>query len=185
MGFLGEYETLSSADARRALLFQWLNQRRHELYAELRENAPVFATPDFFLVTRYQDVKDIIENGDHFKARAYATSGSFVLGKDKEPKPEHAFKYEHEHDKDRDFLSKLLPDADLETYVRDTADTIAANAPLTVNAVKYIVGQATKDETQRDLGRAAEMVKKCFQSNDYVEGRNAFMEKRKPVFTGT
>jgi len=124
MGFLGEYEALSSADARRALLFQWLNQRRHELYAELRENAPVFATPDFFLVTRYQDVKDIIENGDHFKARAYATSGSFVLGKDKEPKHEHAFKYEHEHDKDRDFLSKLLPDADLER-IRAIASKVA------------------------------------------------------------
>jgi cytochrome P450 len=66
MGFLGEYEALSSADAGRALLFQWLNQRRHELYAELRENAPVFSTPDFFLVTHYQDAKTIIEDGDRF-----------------------------------------------------------------------------------------------------------------------
>ena len=36
-----------------------------------------------------------------------------------------------------------------------------------------------------DLAHAAEMVKKCFESKDYVEGRTAFMEKRKPVFTGT
>jgi len=124
MGFLGEYEALSSADARRALLFQWLNQRRHELYAELRENAPVFATPDFFLVTRYEDAKTIIEDGDRFKVRTYATSGTFVLGKDKEPKHEHALKYEHEHDKDRDFLSKLLPDADLER-IRAIASKVA------------------------------------------------------------
>ena len=82
-------------------------------------------------------------------------------------------------------VNRVVPDADLETYVRDYADTIAGNAPLTVNAVKYVVGQAVKDESQRDLVRAAELVKKCFQSNDYVEGRNAFMEKRKPVFTGT
>jgi len=60
MGFLKEYEALSSADARRALLFQWLNEHRHELFAELRDNAPVFAAPDFFLVTRYEDVKNIL-----------------------------------------------------------------------------------------------------------------------------
>ena len=46
MGFLREYEALSSADARRALLFQWLNERRHELFAELRDNAPIFETPE-------------------------------------------------------------------------------------------------------------------------------------------
>jgi 1,4-dihydroxy-2-naphthoyl-CoA synthase len=29
------------------------------------------------------------------------------------------------------------------------------------------------------------MVEDCFSSSDYNEGRSAFMEKRKPVFTGT
>jgi enoyl-CoA hydratase len=82
-------------------------------------------------------------------------------------------------------VNRVVPDAELEDYVRNYADTIAANAPLTVDAVKYIVGQVVKDESQRNLGRAAEMVKKCFESKDYVEGRTAFMEKRKPVFTGT
>jgi 1,4-dihydroxy-2-naphthoyl-CoA synthase len=28
------------------------------------------------------------------------------------------------------------------------------------------------------------LVEACFASNDYVEGRTAFMEKRKPDFTG-
>src|SRR5262245_10603441 len=81
-------------------------------------------------------------------------------------------------------VNRVVPDAELEDYVRNYADTIAANAPLTVDAVKYIVGQVVKDESQRNLARAAEMVKACFQSKDYIEGRTAFMEKRKPVFTG-
>ena len=42
-----------------------------------------------------------------------------------------------------------------------------------------------KDEDARDLGRCSELVKQCFASKDYIEGRKAFMEKRKPMFTGT
>jgi enoyl-CoA hydratase/carnithine racemase len=54
-----------------------------------------------------------------------------------------------------------------------------------VKTAKFIAGQTTRDESKRDLARAAEMVEQCFKSNDYTEGRKAFMEKRKPAFTGT
>ena len=82
-------------------------------------------------------------------------------------------------------VNRVLPDAELESYVKDYADTIAANAPLTVDSVKYIVGQAVTDESKRDLEKCDELVQACFASNDYKEGRKAFMEKRKPVFTGS
>ena len=82
-------------------------------------------------------------------------------------------------------VNRVLPDADLETYVKDYADTIAGNAPLTVDSVKYIVGQAVTDESKRDLKKADAMVAACFASNDYTEGRKAFMEKRKAQFTGS
>ena len=65
------------------------------------------------------------------------------------------------------------------------ADAIAGNAPLTVNAVKYIANEVYRPESERNLQKAADMVSQCFASKDYVEGRTAFMEKRKPVFTGT
>jgi enoyl-CoA hydratase len=82
-------------------------------------------------------------------------------------------------------VNRVLSGEELEKYVKEYADTISGNAPLTVNAVKYIVGQVVKDESKRDMKKCAERVAECFDSNDYIEGRKAFMEKRKPAFTGT
>ena len=64
------------------------------------------------------------------------------------------------------------------------AETIAANAPLTVKAAKAAINEGTKNPDERDLDRVAAMVEECFNSEDYKEGRRAFMEKRKPEFKG-
>ena len=53
-------------------------------------------------------------------------------------------------------VNRVVPQAELENYVKTYAETIAANAPLTVKAVKYIVGEAMKDESKRDLAHCAE-----------------------------
>jgi enoyl-CoA hydratase len=82
-------------------------------------------------------------------------------------------------------INRVVPSAELETYVKSITDMICANAPLTIQAVKYTVGEILKDEGKRNVPGTVEMVEKCFTSNDYNEGRAAFMEKRKPVFTGT
>jgi enoyl-CoA hydratase len=81
-------------------------------------------------------------------------------------------------------VNRVVAADTLETYVRGYADTIGANAPLTINAVKFIANQTVVDESKRDLTRCADLVKRCFESKDYVEGRRAFMEKRKPAFVG-
>jgi enoyl-CoA hydratase len=81
-------------------------------------------------------------------------------------------------------INRVLPDAQLEAYVRDYADSIAANAPLTVASIKTIVAELTKDESVRDLALCQQVVDRCFASEDYVEGRTAFMAKRKPKFQG-
>lgn len=81
-------------------------------------------------------------------------------------------------------INRMVPADRLESYVREYAAAIAANAPLTVSSIKTIVAQALKDESDRDYELCDEVVDRCFNSADYVEGRRAFMEKRKPKFTG-
>ena len=68
--------------------------------------------------------------------------------------------------------------------VRWSSTTIAANAPLTVKAMKVILGEIAKDAEDRDRAACDALVAECFASDDYIEGRRAFVEKRKPVFTG-
>lgn len=81
-------------------------------------------------------------------------------------------------------INRIVPDETLEAYVRGYAATIAANAPLTVASIKTIVAELAKDESARDMALCQQVVDRCFNSEDYVEGRTAFMAKRKPMFRG-
>ena len=64
------------------------------------------------------------------------------------------------------------------------ATEIAANAPLSVLAAKAAVDEITAHPESPDMGRLDALVDACFNSADYQEGQNAFLEKRKPVFQG-
>jgi enoyl-CoA hydratase/carnithine racemase len=80
--------------------------------------------------------------------------------------------------------NRMVEPADLESTVFDLARTIADNAPLSVAASKMAIDQVLLDPAQRDLDALALATARCFDSDDFREGRAAFAEKRKPVFKG-
>lgn len=84
--------------------------------------------------------------------------------------------------KEMGLAHRVVPAAELEKSTREYCEAIAANAPLTMRAAKRIIREITKSEY--DVALCRSWVKECFDSADYAEGRKAFMEKRKPVFTG-
>jgi enoyl-CoA hydratase len=81
-------------------------------------------------------------------------------------------------------IDKLVAEADLWTTTMDIAKQIATNAPLAVYAAKLTIGEILKDPAKRDMAAIKEIGIKCMDSDDFKEGRTAFMEKRKPVFKG-
>ena len=81
-------------------------------------------------------------------------------------------------------VGQVMPHDDLTPYVNQLTDQIARNAPLVLKAMKHIIAQTASDGVH-DRMACDSMVDRCFDSNDYIEGRRAAAEKRPPQFTGT
>ena len=81
-------------------------------------------------------------------------------------------------------LNRVMPDAELEAYTRSYCAMIAENAPLTIEAIRAAASEIGRPDGQIDSKHLEALVARCFDSEDYKEGRNAFLEKRKPAFKG-
>jgi enoyl-CoA hydratase len=81
-------------------------------------------------------------------------------------------------------VDRVVPDTELWSATLDIARTISGNAPLAIQAAKITIAQVLKDPDKRDMDAIKQIGLACMDSEDFREGRRAFMEKRKPQFRG-
>jgi enoyl-CoA hydratase/carnithine racemase len=81
-------------------------------------------------------------------------------------------------------VDRVVPDTELWNATSEIARTISGNAPLAIKAAKITIAQILKDPDKRDMDAIKAIGTACMDSEDFREGRQAFMEKRKPQFKG-
>lgn len=79
------------------------------------------------------------------------------------------------------FVEEIASQGVFDAATDDLISTILSRAPLTHRAAKSAVAAAL-DPSLKDQAR--EDAKTCFGSEDYAEGWQAFLDKRKPTFMG-
>ena len=81
-------------------------------------------------------------------------------------------------------VDRVIANDELWNATMEIARAISGNAPLAIQAAKITIAQVLKDPADRDMEAIKRIGMACMDSEDFREGRRAFMEKRKPQFKG-
>jgi enoyl-CoA hydratase/carnithine racemase len=80
------------------------------------------------------------------------------------------------------FVHEIVPPEEIDGRVRALAEEIAGHAPITLWVTKEAIRRI---QEQRRLSGGEDLISTTYTSADFREGVHAFLEKRKPRWTGT
>lgn len=81
-------------------------------------------------------------------------------------------------------VNKVVPQTELMDTVKALAKRIQRNAPTAVQLSKAAINRGLDCDVVTGVAYEAEVFGLCFATADQKEGMKAFVEKRKPIFTG-
>ncbi|WP_437806675.1 cytochrome P450 [Sorangium sp. So ce1078] len=133
-------DPVAAARKKAGMVTLWISTSPNEFFRELRQDAPIFASPLFLIVTRYRDVREVYDNPDVFtidplKGKIAKDIGPFVLGMNSSP----------EYDRQKSLLRLAFPREDVARFRQIVEEeTAALLEPLASGGELDLVGQYTR-----------------------------------------
>ena len=81
-------------------------------------------------------------------------------------------------------VNRVVPPAELMSTAEAIANDILKVGPLAISAAKQAMARGINMTLEEGLKVEVDLISDCFTTEDFEEGKNAFLEKRKPNFKG-